>query len=1020
MNDEDLAIGIDLGTTFSCAAVFRNGKVEIIPNEKGENITPSIVSFTKEGILVGEDAIDQLIKNPKQTIYSIKRLMGRVFEDKEVQRDIKSNFWPFNIVEMKKRPSIEIKTKDEEIEYYYPEQISKLILEKLVYSAQKYLNQYVKKAVITVPAYFNDSQRTATKIAAVQAGLEVLRIINEPTAASIAYGIERKLKLNKSNENPNDIIQEDNNNEKNKLIIVFDLGGGTFDVTLLNLKIVDEKTIYDVLATSGDSHLGGDDFDKRIIDFSLKDFCSKFNIKEDEIKKDSMAMNRLKLASSKAKIKLSSELKTDIYIDEFYNNEILHCKLTRNEFEDICRDLFNRLINPLDKVLDDGKKGISEIEEIIFVGGSTRIPKIKEMIKNYYFDVKINDSINPEETIAYGAAIQAAKINKDDNNIINDIFLHDIVPFSLGISIANLSEDPDIKKKGHEMSFIIKKGTKIPVRKTEEFETSLDYQEYTIIDIYEGENKYVKDNHRIGTLKLVGLPKRLKGEVVVNVTFELDSNGILQVTATETEKGIKKSITIVNDKSLNEEDIIFDLKKTVLMVHNNDKDEKLENLKRKLKNQYDSYLNSTNKNQKYKYISNYGKILFKFINTFDKEGNDTLGNKYFHYINKLFDSYRKQIQLLYPLKEEDENLILNNSCYLLKLLSTFKNTNYQDYIELLNYFVIDLSEEEKNQNKSMDKQNEINEYREEILFKLVIFVMEIIKEKAKKLNQSKLSRFNSRALLKNCISIGERFIKSDDDLEKYIELEDRYNDCLKECKNLISEINANSLAQIEESKKSGKLFENERNLNREELLIILDNYREAYESIKSTKDEISKAIISANIVKIKFKYLGEDNYEYLKKTAENIIYSVKKNKDYEKYKWFKELENILEELNILFEKQKEKKNKDFEKKYKKELKEISEKLGRYRNKSHLEFIKYILEEYPLEKSCLKNNETIDERWKKDPKSFLEILSANYNPDNLLAKKNNANNIKKEEEFEFKNCIYKEISSEINSIISEYN
>ena len=400
MNDEDLAIGIDLGTTFSCAAVFRNGKVEIIPNEKGENITPSIVSFTKEGILVGEDAIDQLIKNPKQTIYSIKRLMGRVFEDKEVQRDIKSNFWPFNIVEMKKRPSIEIKTKDEEIEYYYPEQISKLILEKLVYSAQKYLNQYVKKAVITVPAYFNDSQRTATKIAAVQAGLEVLRIINEPTAASIAYGIERKLKLNKSNENPNDIIQEDNNNEKNKLIIVFDLGGGTFDVTLLNLKIVDEKTIYDVLATSGDSHLGGDDFDKRIIDFCLKDFCSKFNIKEDEIKKDSMAMNRLKLASSKAKIKLSSELKTDIYIDEFYNNEILHCKLTRNEFEDICRDLFNRLINPLDKVLDDGKKGISEIEEIIFVGGSTRIPKIKEMIKNYYFDVKINDSINPEETIA--------------------------------------------------------------------------------------------------------------------------------------------------------------------------------------------------------------------------------------------------------------------------------------------------------------------------------------------------------------------------------------------------------------------------------------------------------------------------------------------------------------------------------------------------------------------------------------------------------------------------------------------
>ena len=446
-------------------------------------------------------------------------------------------------------------------------------------------------------------------------------------------------------------------------------------------------------------------------------------------------------------------------------------------------------------------------------------------------------------------------------------------------------------------------------------------------------------------------------------------------------------------------------------------------MKKKIKNQYNLYLNSTNKNQKYKYISNYGKILLKFINTFDKEGNDTLGNKYFYYINKLFDSYRKQIQLLYPL-EEDKNSILKNSCYLLKLLSTFKNTNYQDYIELLNYFVIDLSEEEKKENISMDKQNEINEYREEILFKLVIFVMEILKEKAKKLNQSKLSRFNSRALLKNCISISEKFIKSDDVINKYIELEDRYNDCLKECKNLINEINANSLVEIEESKKSGKLFENERNLNREELLIILDNYREAYENIKSTKDDISKAIISANIVKIKFKYLGEDNYEYLKKTAENIIFFAKKNKDCEKYEWFNELKNILEELNILFEKQKEKKNKDFEKKYKQELKEFSEKLGKYRNKSHLEMIKYILKEYPLEKNYLKNNETIDERWKKDPKSFLEILSVKYNPDNLLLKKNNAINKEKEKEeeqkFELKNCIYKEISTEINSIISEYN
>ena len=447
--DEELAIGIDLGTTFSCIAVLRNNKVEIIPNEEGENITPSVVTFTNEGVLVGEQTLNQLIRNPKKTIYSIKRLMGRKFDDKEVVNDIQSNFWTYDIVKQESgdRPLIKIPKDNNMYDLYYPEQISKFILEKLIRSASNYLNQPIKKAVITVPAYFNDSQRSATKLAAKQAGIEVLRIINEPTAASLAYGLDKKLSNNENlrlstvpsyndsvpaplNKNLTEEDEDENNDEK--IIIVFDLGGGTFDVTLL---IIEEDEIFDVLATNGDSHLGGDDFDKRIMDYCLQKFCSQLNVDENEIRKDTRAMNRLKIASEKAKIKLSFDEEACIYLDDFYNKELLQIKLKRKDFENICDDLFKKLIDPLNKVLKDAQKGVSEIKEIVFVGGSTRIPKIKELIHNYFFDININDSINPDEAVAYGAAIQAAKLMQQGNDILTDVILMDIIPFPLGTDV---------------------------------------------------------------------------------------------------------------------------------------------------------------------------------------------------------------------------------------------------------------------------------------------------------------------------------------------------------------------------------------------------------------------------------------------------------------------------------------------------------------------------------------------------------------------------------------------------------
>ena len=461
MTDEELAVGIDLGTTYSCVAVLRNGKVEIIQNENGHNLTPSIVSFTEEGTegaLVGEDALNQIIKNPKKTIYSIKRLIAWNFNDEEVQHDIKSNLWTFDVVEQKqsKRPAIKIKH-NKELKFYYPEEISKLVLEKLIQSARDYLGQPIQKAVITIPAYFNDSQRKATIFAAEQAGIKVLRIINEPTAASLAYGLDKKLPkkdilthtfadINKAfkeeiisdNKSEKSDKKEKDDEEDEKYIVVFDLGGGTFDVTLL---MIEDEEIFNVITTGGDSHLGGDDFNQRIIDYCLNEFCKNFNFNIKDVRKDSEAMNRLKIAAENAKIRLSSEIEVSIDIDDFYSHELLHIKLTRLAFEDLCKDLFNKLLNPLDDIISKCPKSMDSISEVVFVGGSTRMPKVKELIKNYFYDIHINDSINPDETVAYGAAIQAAKLNKQGGDILNDIILMDITPFSLGINVVNKNEN---------------------------------------------------------------------------------------------------------------------------------------------------------------------------------------------------------------------------------------------------------------------------------------------------------------------------------------------------------------------------------------------------------------------------------------------------------------------------------------------------------------------------------------------------------------------------------------------------
>jgi len=623
MENEDLAIGIDLGTTFSCVAVLRDGKVEIIPNDSGENLTPSIVSFIDESedVLVGEEAMNQLIKQPKKTIYSIKRLIGRNINDEEIIKELKSNFWNYDVVDnIGQWPQIKLENQKGEIKYYYPEQISNLILKKLIKSARNYLEQDTKNAVITVPAYFNNSQRTATKLAAQSAGINVLRVINEPTAAALAYGLIKKIPKNENNfidfymkkdKDEEKKIIETTSNQKEQLILIFDLGGGTLDITLLAIINNDNYRVKDI---DGDTHLGGDDFDKIISNYCLSKFCKTFGIDENVIKKNNIAMNRLKIASEKAKKMLSYNNETNIEIDDFYKNEMIHVHLTRPKFEEICKELYNKIKRLLTKMKDKLRNGIKKIEEIILVGGSTRMPKIKEIIVQEFQDININDSINPDETVAYGAAILAAKLMKKEENILNNVILMDITPFSLGIEIKNESKDEKIKEKGKIMSIIIKKRSKLPIKNTKHFMTTDDFQETASILVYEGEKKYVIDNHLLGEFNLTNLPKKPKGEVKIDVTFEVDINGILYVSAVETSTKIKNSIKIINDRGGLSENEIKEKNKNINLI-NNKNDIQIQNYKKDLKEYYKYYLESKNLEDKMNYIYIYSKILTNFLNS---------------------------------------------------------------------------------------------------------------------------------------------------------------------------------------------------------------------------------------------------------------------------------------------------------------------------------------------------------------------------------------------------------------------
>ena len=1015
----EYAIGLDLGTTFSCIGVYRKGGVEIIPNRNGEKTTPSVVIINDSNILVGEETTDFLVKNYDSCIYEVKRLIGRKFDDEEVQKEISK--LPFKIIKgiQENSADIEVTVKGKKVTYS-PVEISSFIIKKMVKNAEVYLKKKINKLVITVPAYFNDSQRKLTKQAAELVGLKVIRVINEPTAAALSYGFDKK----------------QNFNEK---ILVFDLGGGTFDVSILALtKEIDNqnKLSFKVLGTSGDTQLGGEDFDNVLVNFFLK----KRKENEKEIRQDKKALKRLKVACENIKKILSISTSTTLRINNLFNNQDLNEVITRDNFEESCKDLFKKINDSLDEALIKSEIKKSEIHEIILVGGSTRIPKVKQLVKDYFPDSNINDSINADEAVAYGATLAAEKILYNKDELISNFHLLDIIPLSLGTDIKNNSDNLEIQKEGCEMSIIIKRGTTIPTFGTQTYYSATNNQTSMSMNIYEGEKKYVKYNHLLKKSNISGLTKRPKGKTKVIVRFDIDVNGILTVHAkeeSEDNNGQTLDLIIKNDElSLSPEKIEELQRKNQELIDkmkNNDlaKIEDITNLKNSLRKYQDAFnksikiLEEKKKNNEEDededdnlmiYKTNFNNTLEEFINSFTKSlekkefDNETVLEKLYLYTKELFLSYIEtlklkisrgdQIDIIDKIKKYITIFFDKSSGYLNNLLETLKSITTKKKFKI--YF-----------------------------YEIIIFSMEKLNELGKEYitSNKQFCKYHSLIYFEQSKSYYDKYLSNIDEALLDAKNLETLNSQKEICNSYIKDINCGAIVLCEESFRGGYLVPEEiissgrgitndlRNYsianiknNIERCKIVLSNYETALSSIQSENNKLTKkeAICIANIIKLN-SILGYTNSKIgtlitLAKRCELIIDNLKIDKN---EIWYKEFEKLNKEL-----KKKQTPEEDYQSLFqniRRAHTEIFDELDdEFRvNGRKIEFINFILKKHPF-----KNYE--NEKQKRDFNNYnpdlIRYLNEQYQPDNYTP-----SDQKEKSKVEY--CIAHEISKKLSNLLT---
>ena len=1007
------ALGLDLGTTYSCIGVYRNGGVEIIPNKMGEKTTPSIVTIVDDKtILAGEETLEYLVKDYDSSIYAIKRFIGRKIADKDVKDEINKEHFPFNIVGDKegKSPLVLVNKNKKDIKYTL-EEISSFVIRKMVDSAEAFLGKKVNSLVITVPANFNDAQRKCTEQAAKLAGVKVLRIINEPTAAALAYGLGENT--------------EKNENEKEKKILVFDLGGGTFDVTILKINKGGEQN-FEIMSTKGDKFLGGEDFDNKLVEYFLDHFSKEIKEKKEIIKKDKKAIKKLKIACEKIKRVLSDSQETTLYLHNFYNNSDIMKTITRTEFENLCKDLFDRLKIPLDEALEDAHLTKNEIDEIVLVGGSSRIPKIKFFLQEYFNiplnksqtkgsnKIFINDTINPDEAVAYGATLMAAKILiKNDNNLAG-FSLMDITPLSLGINVKNNSPDSEIQKEGDLMSIIIKRSTKIPFTQTKTYQTSQDNQSDVYINIFEGERKYTKYNHKLGNVELKEIPKKKKGEVKIDVKFFINVNGILEVTATEKSTGNTIKTDIKNDTvSLNDKDIERIREKNKQLYekynkNNNQTDKNIDytNLKETLKDFQDSYKESEDDDDKYEILKNYNEALEEFINTFDQNfDNETMVEKYYIYVKELILSYIKVLNMKDQLTKGDEENIIAN---IQKYIKIFAKQSW-GYLDNL----IDILKETK---------------RKKTFFEIIIIIIEELNLGGKQCltERKKFCRYHSLMYFEKAKTIFKKYIIDFKNLGVCNkDIIARYRNQVALSESYIIDINSNAIVLCDSSLNLKSLLEANSNTQftrsaqdlqismedeEEKYQIVLNNYEKMLIDL-SDKVSTGKALCIAGILKIAIRYLGDSNYKKYMKLGQECEFIVNQLNIDKKEKWYLEFEEIFKEIKENYELLKESEREmreNIRKKYKEEFDEIDNKF--VKRKNNLEFINYILKKKPYEGyEEDKKNSTIN--FKEESQELVKHLQAKYHPDNY-----SYNNDDEKSQLDY--CLIEYIMSYLNKIFEK--